>query len=290
MSENNTEFHVDTDEILKELEAEGNVIEGREPETQEEPIQAEPQQEEDVVEETQEPEVPSQTTEDDEVEVIDRVPKEPTLIPAWKAKIAEERLKRENEELRQQVEAYQANPTKENKQAIQDSADDVLELASNLGLELDDKQAQFFKAIMGTKNAVPEDLVKDIQAFQQQKQIDYLNDQFNQEFTTDVLPLVKEKYGELSETQLTALRQKLHDTAFTETYAKVPLKKVFRAEMDEFDIKPPKHPILTSKSGKTRNTELDLSNVDEETFANLDGDQIDAFVQQKAGNNPWSRR
>lgn len=287
MSDVNQEYHVDTDEVLKELQAEGNEIEGMEPKAEEPepevPSQQEPEEAETVVE--TEPEAP-------EPKEVNRSPKEPTLIPAWKAKIAEDRLAKENEALKQQLEALQNNPTPENKQEVQDRMDDIRAIAEAEGLQLDDAQERFFNKLAATltQKAVPQDLLKNVEAFQQHQQIAQLEAEYNQEFTRDIVPLVKEKYGDLPEKELATLSKKLHDLAFTDTYAKVPLKKVFLAESDDLKITPPKDGIVTHKSGRTRNADIDLSSIDEESFKSLDGDTLDKFIEQKSGQSSWTRR
>ena len=272
------------DEVLNELKAAGFEIQGEQVET---PVEPEAPLQEEA------PEEPQDTTEDpQEPVVVNRVPKEPTVIPAWKAKIAEERLSKENAELRAQIEAYQKAPTQENKQEVRQSIADIRQLAQEEGLELDERQERFFNKMASalTQNAVPQDLLKNVEAFAQQQQIDHLEREYEQEFSKDVLPLIKEQYGELPEKELATLRQKLHDTAFSETYAKVPLKKVFLAESQDLAIKTPKQPIVTNRSGRTRNADIDLSNIDEQSFASLSDDQVDAFIAKKAGNGTWSRR
>jgi len=287
MSEVNTnnEYHVDTDEVLEELQKEGFEVEGKTEAEEPEQPQEEPEGEPEVVEEPEEKETDEQET----VEPVDRVPKEPTLIPAWKAKIAEERLSKENATLKAQLEAYQNNPTVENRKSIEEGVNDIRQLANEYGLQIDENQEQFFKALVkNVQKTVPDDVLNDVKAFQQQQQINYLETQYEKEFS-EITPIIKEKYGELSDEQLTTLRNKLHDIAFTEQYAKVPLSKIFKAEADDLGYKPVKQAPVFSKSGKTRNTDIDLHNVDEDTFANLPDDQIDAFIQQKAGNRKWSR-
>lgn len=296
MSEkNDADFHVDTDAVIAELQAEGHEIEGKPveaPEVQTPEVQtpAEPE-----VPSQPEPEVPDTPTPDfvdEEKPKVDRVPKEPTLIPAWKAKIAEDRLSKENAELRAQVEAFQANPTRENREGVQQGMENVREMAQAYGLELDESQEAFFNALVSTvaQKAVPQDLVQNIQALHQQKEVEYLETEYTKEFTQDVAPLIKERYGDVSDKELATLQKKLHDLAFTEQYAKVPLRKVFLAESDDLGIRHSKESIVTHKSGRTRGTEIDLSNMDEDSFRSLDGDTLDKFIDQKSGKSSWNRR
>lgn len=284
MSEVSQEYHVDTDEILKELQAEGHEVAGQEKEPEPEaPSQQEPEVTETPAE--AEPEATEPTE-------VNRVPKEPTLIPAWKAKIAEERLTKENAALQAQIEALQNSPTPENKQDVQDRMDNIRALAESEGLELDERQERFFNKMANAlaQKAVPQDFIKDVQAFQQHQQIAQLEAEYNQEFSKDIVPLLKEKYGELPEKELATLSKKLHALAFTDTYAKVPLKKVFLAESEDLKVTLPKEGIVTHKSGRTRNADIDLSNIDEESFKSLDSDTLDKFIDQKSGQSKWNRR
>jgi hypothetical protein len=290
MSEkNDADFHVDTDAVIAELQAEGHEIEGRQVDVPEAQTPAEPE-----VPSQPEPEVTEtpEVVETPEPRNVDRVPKEPTLIPAWKAKIAEDRLSKENAELRSQIEAFQSNPTRENREGVQQGMENVRELAQAYGLELDSSQEAFFNALVSSvaQKAVPQDLVQNIQALHQQKEVEYLETEYTKEFTQDVAPLIKERYGDVSDKELATLQKKLHDIAFTEQYAKVPLKKIFLAESEDLGIKASKESIVTHKSGRTRGTEIDLSNMDEDSFRSLDGDTLDKFIDQKSGKSSWSRR
>ena len=211
MSESNTEYHVNTDEILKELQNEGHEIAGKEPEV---PSQEEPTPEK-VEEPTEEPEAEAPVEE----QVVDSKPKEPTLIPAWKAKITQDKLEKENERLRVEIEAFRRNPTPETRQATQASMDNIRALAEKAGLEVDERQEEFFRNLAEsiTSNAVPKDMLQNLQALQQQREVDYLETQFDQEFSKDVAPLIKEQYEDMWEGVLASLREKQHDLAFTDT-------------------------------------------------------------------------
>lgn len=276
MSENNTEYHVDHNDVLAELQAEGFTMDGKEPEV---PSQQEPTQE--TVEEPKEtpeaPEIPA--------EVIDRKPKEPTLVPAWKAKIAQEKLEKEIEDLRRQIETIH-KPASE--QTTQASIDNIRQLAEQAGVELDDRQEVFFKQIANAiaEKAAPKDMMQTLQAYQQQQHINYLESQFDQEFAKEVLPRLQAQYGDIPEQELATLRTKLHDLAFTEQYAKVPLAKIFKAEADEIGIRPAKPSVHAPKSGKTRGTDINFSQMDESSFGQLSDEQIDAYISAH-GSNPW---
>lgn len=280
MSETNEEYHVDTNEVLKELQAEGFDVAGKEPEV---PSQQEPKQET-AEEPKQEPEV-----KEDDNRVIDRQPKEPTLVPAWKVKIAQEKLQKENEELKAKILNFQKTPTKENERATRETVANIRELASEAGLELDERQEMFFERIAETiaSRAKPaDDVLKTLEALQQQHQVNALEAEFDAEFSKELLPKIKEQYGDMPERELTTLRSKLHELAFSEQYAKVPLTKIFRAEADDLGIQPAKQSMRAPKSGKTRGTDIDFSQMDEASFSQMSDEQIDAYVASHGGN-PW---
>lgn len=278
----NGEYHVDTNEVLKELQNEGFSLEGTDAPSQEEPKQ----------ETAEEPTIPDSPEANEgetivEPKVIDRKPKEPTLVPAWKAKITQEKLQRENAALQEQIKALQARPA----EVTQTGIDNIRALAEEAGVELNDQQEKFFRRITDAiaSKVAPKETLQTLQALQQAHEINYLESQFNDEFTRNVLPLVKEKYGEVSDKQLADLRTKLHDTAFTETYAKVPLHEIYAIKERTLALQTNKEPIHTPKSGKTRGTDIDFSQMDESTFSSLSDEQVEAFIASKGGGN-WSRR
>lgn len=277
----------ETQQILAQLRSEGHEIAGDAPvETPE----AKP-------EETPAPkEVPSQEAKPEAetpVVPVDRTPKEPALIPAWEHKVAEKRWQKENETLRAELEALKANPTQANQQAVAQSAENLKELAQQYGLELDESQEKFFSALLS--KAVPSDLKdasKKLEALERERTIAFLENQYETEFNQDVVPLLREKYGELDGNTLAELKAKLHNTAFSETYAKVPLKKVFLAEESEFKLTPnePRSTVQPGKSGKTRSVSIDFDSVDEETFAKMTPEDIERYTKHqidKSGGRKW---
>jgi hypothetical protein len=281
----------ETQQILAQLRNEGNEIAGDSPaEPQEAPVS--PQDAPQSTETPEPREVPSQDkTSDTEAnrEPLDRSPKEPVLIPAWEHKIAEKRWEREREALNAELEVLRKNPTVANQQAVAQTASNLKELAQHYGLELDDAQEKFFGAILD--KAVPKGLNEKLEALERERNIAFLESQYDTEFRKDVVPMLVERYG-VDEQQLAELKAKLHNLAFTETYAKVPLKKVFLAEESEFKLSPnePRSTVKAVKSGKTRGTSIDFDSVDEETFARMSPEDIERYAEHqisKSGGRKW---
>jgi hypothetical protein len=80
------------------------------------------------------------------------------------------------------------------------------------------------------------------------------------------------------------------EMAFTEEYAKLSLKKIFRAEYDVFEIKDSTRKVSgeTGKSGQNRSSgEIDYDNMDEAKFAKLTPEEVEEFTKRKSANK-WS--
>lgn len=275
----NKEVHdAETAQLLEDLKAEGETIE--------------------ATPEIETPEVPSQEVVETEVETpvveteveappVDRVPKEPALMPTWQYKVAEKKWEKEREQLTQQLEAMQANPTQANRENVAQTARNVREMAEQFGLELDDRQEQFFQALVQTTTAVPEHLTRELEAPEQEKQIAYLEIQYENEFLKDVAPLL----AEVPETQHAELRQKLHDLAFSEQYSKVPLKKVFLAEQDTLNVIPTQRRVSmdTTKQGKSRTVVTDYSNLSEADVEKLSPEEFEKYADSLEGKSKWRK-
>lgn len=273
-----TEVHdAETAQILKELQEEGETVE----ETQD-------------VTETETPIVPSQEEVETETEVdttvevpVDRVPKEPTLIPVWQHKVAEKKWEQEREQLNQELEALRANPTQANRENVAQSVSNLRELAQQNGLELDERQERFFQSLVSSVKAVPEQLTQELEALRRDRQIAYLETQYENEFLKDVAPLL----AEVPEHQHAELRQKLHNLAFSEQYAKVPLKKIFLAEQDTLNVIPSRHKVSmdTTKQGKSRTVVTDYVNLSEADVEKLSPDEFEKYADSLEGKSKWRK-
>lgn len=273
----NTEVDAETLALLKDLEAEGETVE-----TTETPI-------EEPTVEKQEAEVLSKESEPvhEVTAPIDRAPKEPSLIPAWQHKVAEKNWEKEREQLTRELEELKQNPTQQNRQNVAQSVGNLREMAQEYGLELDERQERFFQTLVSQATAVPEQLTKKLEALEQDRQIAYLETQYENEFLKDVAPML----AEVPASQQAELKRKLHDLAFSEQYAKVPLKKVFLAEQDTFNVIPTRHKVSmdTTKQGKSRTVVTDYSNLSEADVENLSPEEFERYADSLEGKSKWRK-
>lgn len=278
----NEVYDAETAELLKSLENEGETA-TQEAETPEEVVPSQPEQEQQEVVEEQKVETP----EVPETQHVDRVPKEPALMPAWEHKVAQKNWEKEREQLTQELEQLRANPTQQNREQVAQSAGNLREMAQQYGLELDERQEQFFQSLVSQATAVPEQLIKKLEALEQDGQRAFLETQYDNEFMKDVQPIL----GEIPANQVTELKQKLHDLAFSEQYAKVPLKKVFLAEQETLKVTPAQHKVSmdTTKQGKSRTVVTDYSNLTEDDVEKLSPEEFEKYADSLEGKNKWRR-
>lgn len=256
--------------VLAELEKEGNEIEGKEqPELKKEETPIIPKEE---VKET-----PKEIPKEEPAEKPHRLP---TMVEAWKLKVAEDQkasLEKDLTDLKARVEEMskqKAPITNEQKSEIQD---DIRAIADEAGVD-----ANFLTKFADTilKKAKPsEDIQNTLKELQEEKELAKQENLYSKEFEADVLPIVEE-YN-LSGQALSQLKKSLKDLAFSETYAKVPLKEIFKLKEETFEIKAPKK-SAEGKGIKHRSETVDLDNLDEDKFKNLTPEQLDKFIAQKS--------
>lgn len=212
----------------------------------------------------------------------------PTMVEAWKLKVAEDQKEsaiKQAQELQAKIDelSKQKNPITEAQKV--EIEDDIKAMAEEAGVD-PNFLSKFAESIL--KKAKPsEDLQKTIQELQVEKELVKQNELYSKEFEDDVIPLVKEL--NLSDQALSQLKKSLKDLAFSETYAKVPLKEIFKLKEDTFDLKVPKK-SSEGKGIKIRSEVVDLNDLDEEKFKNLPDDQIENFLKQKSSEGGWKRK
>jgi small-conductance mechanosensitive channel len=283
-TQENESVSPETQAILDELRAEGHEIGDKKPEEQEAPTPKEEPKEE-THEEPEEETVLSQ-----EEHGINRVSKEPSLMPAWEHKVAQKQWEKEREQLTQELEALRANPSQANREAVRETAGNLKDLARQYGLELDDNQERFFSDLLA--KAVPQDLTQKLTALEQDRQIAFLETQYDAEWSKEVEPLLKSQFGEVPADKLAEIKQSLHNLAFSETYAKVPLKKVFLAEQGMFNLghTHAKQTVDASKSGKARSMHIDYERVTESDFEKMAPEEAEKYTEwliAKEGGRKW---
>lgn len=277
----------ETKAILDELREEGETIEGDTPEVKTETEEAPSQDDlESAPEEQKEPEAPKEEQKEPEAteeRVIDRSQKEPALIPAWEHKVAEKRWQKEKENLETELERYRANPTKNNADRLEAATINIAEIAEQSGIALDENQQRFFEAVLQNVQSVPNDVSEKLKALENDRQIAHLEQEFEREFNSETLPVIKQQFGEVPDSTLAEVKKSLHKLAFSDAYAKVPLKKVFLAEQETFKLQrtEPKTSIEApnAKAGAGREVSKDYSNV---TEADIDKMSMEEFEKYEA--------
>lgn len=265
-------------QALAELAKEGHDIEGAKPAEDIKPKE-EPKKEE--------PPKVEPKKEEPKIEEKPQVDRKPHMVETWKLRVAEE----QKESMAKQIADLSSKVDELSKKGPIDQTKKV-ELA-------DDIEAVIKKAEeAGSDGTILRDLANSIlnkvkpandvlTKLQEERELEKQLDSYEKEFDTDVLPLVKE-YN-LSDDALSKIRKDLRDVAFSDIYAKVPLKEIFKIKADAFDLKTPKRSSET-KSVKTRaNDVVDLENIDEDTFKNLTPEQVENVVKFKTTDTGWNR-
>lgn len=218
--------------------------------------------------------------------VIDNPPQEeikperiPTMVEAWKLKVAEDQkanLEKDLIDLKAKVEelSKQKDPITQTQKL--EISEEIKNMAEEAGIDAN-FLTKFAEAIL-QKAKPSEDLRATIKDLQEEKELIKQDNLYSKEFENDILPLVKD-YG-LSGQALSQLKSSLKDMAFSETYAKVPLKEIFKLKEDTFDLKVSKK-SAEGRGVKIRTEVVDIENIDEEQFKNLSYEQVEKLEKQK---------
>ena len=259
----------DAIQALAELEKEGHTVGEGQPKAGETPV---PPKEE--VKETPK-EIPKEEPEE-------KPHRPPTMVEAWKLKVAEDQkasLEKDITDLKAKVEEMskqKAPITREQKSEVED---DIKAIADEAGVD-----AEFLTKFADTilKKAKPsDDIQKTLKELREEKELVKQENLYSKEFEADIFPLVEE-YN-LSGQTLSQLKKSLKDLAFSETYAKVPLKEIFKLKEETFELKAPKK-SSEGKGIKHRVENVDLDNLDEDKFQNLTDEQTEKFMAQKSSS------
>lgn len=267
---------------LAELEKEGHVIEGKTPPASKEPEKA--------------PEPPKDEPKKEDVppaKVEDKKPdRSPTMVEAWKLHTAED----QKDKLAKQVEDLSAKLDELSKQkapVTQAQSEDIKEEIAKLAKDKDvdvEFLSEFADSILKraeSKYKSNPDLEKTVKQLQDQRELEQELHAYSNEFEKDVLPLVAEY--QLSGEALSQIKSTLRDYAFSETYAKVPLKEIFALKQSELNLSVPKK-SSEGKGVKSRVTDaVDIDNLSEEDFAKLPPEKVEEFLAKKTSGT-WQRR
>ncbi|MHA1420270.1 MAG: hypothetical protein ACTSPO_15250 [Candidatus Heimdallarchaeaceae archaeon] len=205
--------------IMDEIESEKDSEEDK-PEVEEKPKEESQKKEEDKPKEEEEKEEKEEEEkekkEEEKEEKEGRVPK---TMPIWKHKIAEKKYEEKIDKL--QLELEEAT-----KKSTPVQADKIKEISDKYGLE--EGMIKDLIGIVGGQKGLDKDS-KDRISKLEKDLADTKEDRiFDQEFKKDILSLDDVKEGDQAE-----VKKLLKDLAFTEEFAKVPLKRIWRFE--EFD-------------------------------------------------------
>ena len=264
-------------QALAELAKEGHEINSPQP-TVETPPKEEPKKEETPKEE---PKKEEPKTEDKPF-----VERKPHMVETWKLRVAEEQkesMAKELADLRSKVdELSKKGPIEQEKKIeLADDIENVIKKAEEAGTD-GTILRELANSIINKVKPATEVLSK----LQEERELEKQLNSYEQEFETDVLPLIKE-YN-LSDDALSKIKTDLRNIAFSEIYAKVPLKEIFKIKSDSFDLKSPKR-SSESKTVKTRASDVvDLENLDEDSFKNMAPEQIENFIQFKTKGSGWN--
>lgn len=270
----------ETEIALAELEKEGQFVEGKQPpETKE-------------VEKPKEPSIEEKKEEISPVKTEEKkADRSPSMVEAWKLKVAEDQ-KEAALTAKKELEAKLEELSKQKGQITEDQASDISDEIKKLAGEKEvdvDFLTNFAQSILkkaGDKIKSVETLQKTVDELKKGEQLNKELIQYNEEFTKDILPLIKD--FQLSDSTLLELKASLKDYAFSETYAKVPLKEIFLIKQSSLNIQAPKK----SSEGKTikgrANEVIDLENLSEEDFSKLPDSAIEALASKNKGS--WNTR
>lgn len=281
----------EAEQALAELREEGHEIAGDEPEI-EAPAQDNEETDSDEEPEAEGDDQPNTVEEgQDSAEKPDRTP---TMVPAWKMKVAEEQARNEITALQSKIEelSKNSNISKQDSTEINEELEAIIKTAEDNGLD-----GEFLRNLATSiessvlKRVKPNESVeKLLKEIEDKKVLADQEDAFDKEFTKTIAPMAKEKF-QISDKALTDLKSKLKDLAFSEEYGKLPLSKIFNAEIDTLGIKTPKR----SAEGKditirANNSIVDMENVSEEDFSKMSDKQIEEFEKRQTQKSGWQRK
>lgn len=253
--QNPEELDEATQEVLAEMEKEGHEIDQpakseEKPEVKEDPkpTPKEEKPEEPKPKDSEKPEAEKPKEEEPETP---RKPRSVKMVPAWKLEIEKqkgEKLAADLEKARNAPPAPAPNVPEAPKPSTQKLDSAIKKWADKTGVDEADVRELTNAILDGFKpqTELPKEILDqlaDLKKFKdtQENSFNEASEmaEYGKEFERDILPLVKAKYPDVSDAKIGELKAKLATIAFTEEYAKLPLKKIFLAEQDGFsDVLP----------------------------------------------------
>jgi len=267
----------ETQELMDEMKADGETF--AEPETpKEETPTPEPKEE-------QKEELEGEKPKDEEIEEApeeppERTPRKPKEIPAWKAKIAEKRAAKEAKA--EAVEQPKEDIKNEPKQEVSDAKDKIAKLKEKYKDTVTEQFLDDLADLIPSKSKVelPDEVKDKLKRLDEvlasnSKQKEDL--EYNQHFSAQVAPLLKEQHPSISDEDLQSVQTALKNHYFDERYISLSAKEIYTLKADELKdlISPePKSGGEKGTKGVARgNKEIDYSNITEEEYANLSDEE-----------------
>lgn len=218
----------------------------------------------------------------------DKIQRTPTMVEAWKLHTAEgqkDAAIKQVAELQAKLDELSGQKGPVSKAQIEDIDNDIKAIAEESGYD-----ETFLKKFANTillKAKPSGDTEKQLKEIQDRLALDNELKLYSDEFEKDVVPLIKEKYPDLPTDTLSQLKSTLRDLAFSDTYAKVPLKEIFQIKESTLNIKAPKR-SSENKGVRVRNDGIvDMDNLSETDFSNLSPEKVEEFLQRKGGDGGW---
>lgn len=278
---------MDNNEKAKALEAELASLDNesaQQPEPAPAPVQESVPEQEPPVTPEKEPEVEPVSKEPKQEE---RVERKVYSIPLDKhnKQLENARLAAREEALREAEEKYKSQPVqpKETSDDVKAFADEH-DMDENVVNKLLDLAA---KRVSKNVKALPEDIEQEFANLKQQREIQAAKQQFNDEFASNVLPLITQENPNVTQAQVQEIKSRLDDLAFSSKYNTYALEDIYRVKSHEFDIKP-KMSVESSRGGSRAGT-VDFSNISPDDFAKLSPAEADKYFQWEKSQGKGSK-
>jgi hypothetical protein len=229
--------------------------------------------------------------------------RDPSLMPAYKHKIAEKGWEKEKAELEAKIAEYEKGKSPENKSDDEPDGKpndesksdiDVEALADELGA---DKEAVSKIVEVAEKRAAEKmkpfmlsdtdkQALADLQDLRRQQALEQENQLYSQDFDKDVLPEIKKEYGDdVPESVIADIKSKLKDVAYTNEYAKVPFSEIYRAKSEFRELVAPKRKTAEGSKGgnfQVAGKTVKYEDLGPDQVANLSDDEFDKYSDYMA--------
>lgn len=276
----------DTQELMDELREEGNTFSGDAPEA---PKEETPTPQPEIKEEKKEPEgekpeeeKPEETPE----ELPERAPRKPKEIPAWKAKIAEKRAAKEAKAEVEAKETPKENIKNEQKaDEITDANDKIEKLKEKYKGTVTESFLDDLADLIpkSTKAELPEEVEKKLAKLDEilgKNQQENEDAQYQKSFSKEILPVLKEQYPHISDSEVQSIQDFIKDFYYDERYISLSPKEIYAIKASELKdlVSPPAKTGKVEKGtkGVSRGGDsIDYDNMTEEEYANLSDEEVD---------------